>query len=127
MSQLITPEEFRYYGVTIIQCNGGGTGQFFKGGREKNWSASSRDLEEFKAHFGSTPLVCSIVWKLLNKYELQPPGGCAFHMLWALLFMKIYSNQLVLAKMVGADPKTFGKWSCLFVNAIHKLQPFVVS
>lgn len=47
------------------------------------------------------------------------------HLLWTLLFMKLYSAENVLAPMCGCDEKTFRKWVRLMMAAIGSLDDVV--
>ena len=54
------------------------------------------------------------------------------HMLWALLFLKIYGNETEMATLCGADKgsideKTFRKWTYIFVRRMACLLLDVVS
>ena len=98
-------------------------------GRNRNRErAISTENREFRAHFGCGPTVCLTLWNLLDKTGYLPKGGRLEHLLWALLFMKMYSSQLVMRNLVGGvDDDTFRKWTDLFIEAIARLEPMVVS
>ena len=50
-----------------------------------------RRLEsDFHAHFGCSPDVCEVLWRLLEPRENVDPGAEPEHLLWMLGFMKIY-------------------------------------
>ena len=85
------------------------------------------DEAQFMAHFGVTPYVCAYVWQALWKKMLVPRHGIKPYLLWALMFLKLYSTEIVLAGMAGTSPTTFKKWSITFIDAIRQLKPFVVS
>ena len=84
----------------------------------------------FRAHFGTTPTVCLIIWERLDPFESILPyhRGVQFkHLLWALLFMKIYGTEHLHTSLVGGvDEKTFRKWSWIFIDAIADLECEVV-
>ena len=86
-----------------------------------------RELELFKSHFGVTPFVCRCIWVLLMRHDLKPEGGTPIHLLWALLFMKLYSSAKVLASMAGCCKKTYMKWTWRFVLSIASLKSIVLS
>ena len=55
-----------------------------------------------------------------------------YHLLWALLFLKMYSNETEMAALCGGyeyavDEKAFRKWSRLFVKQISYLIINVIS
>ena len=83
------------------------------------------DQRRFKANYGVSPLVCAQVWMLICHCL---PAYCKIdHLLWALLFMKIYSTESVLVGIAQVDKKTFWGhvWTVIF--AILDLKSAVVS
>ena len=44
------------------------------------------------------------------------------HLLWALLFLKVYASEQVIRKFTGADEKTSRKWIWLFIGYIEELK-----
>ena len=57
----------------------------------------------------------------------MPNGAQPYHLLWGLMFMKLYCAEAVNASMAGGvDVKTFRKWSWLFAEAIAVLHYSVV-
>lgn len=86
------------------------------------------EYRHFRAHFGIAPSTCALLWKAVShNHYILPPKGQPEHLLWALLYLKLYDSDEVLADLVGVDVKTFCKWSWSFVLAIAKLKPQVVS
>ena len=86
------------------------------------------DKNRFVTYFGVSSEICSLVWDMLDPHENMPKGVEPKHLLWGLLFVKVYFKELVLAGMVGCpDEKTFRKWSSLFVYHISWLEPEIVS
>ena len=86
-------------------------------------------FRQFRSHFGTTPTVCLIIWERLDPYENIRPihkGVKLKHLLWALLFMKIYGTEHFHSSLTGVDEKTFRKWSWIFVDAIADLEYEVV-
>lgn len=95
--------------------------------RDKVRSTQSED-RDFREHFGCGALVAHSIWELLLEHSLLPPGGCLFHLLWALMFMKVYGKESTMCSLAGGvDKKTFRKWTWFFVNAISNLETYVVS
>lgn len=87
----------------------------------------------FKAEFGVPPYIATVAWEMLedssflkdNNPGQKPPNP--EHMLWALLLLKKYSRIESLANTVGADEKTFRKWSKLYLEALAELDSHLVS
>ena len=109
---MISPEVFLHHG-----CLYTGTPQ---------GSSSVTKIRRFKAYFGTSPLVCSILWSMISS---DLPSGASFlHLLWGLIFLKVYATESVLSRIVGgADEKTFRKWTWLIVKKIASLKSRVVS
>lgn len=126
--RIVTPKEFGRFGRNIWYREKNGTIQHnFVGEVERSESLSTSEKEKFHSFFGTSPLVCSITWKKLIEYDFMPRKGSPFHMLWALMFLKLYSNENTLSSIADTSNRTFRKWSWKFVIAFRKLQPFVVS
>lgn len=83
--------------------------------------------DDFRAYFGCGVLVCLSLWSLLVRMDLVPPGGTMEHLLWTLMFMKIYTGHKILCSLAGCDHKTFDKWVWQFIPAIALLEPVVAS
>eukprot|EP00171_Calliarthron_tuberculosum_P023605 IDg23605t1 len=77
-------------------------------------------LRRFMGLFGVTPEVCCVVWnQLLGK---MPKGAQPHHLLWSLLFLKLYANEHCNRLLSGADEKTFRKWAWIFIGLIAELK-----
>ena len=90
--------------------------------------ATQTEDTEFRATFGCGILVFLSLWSTLETADLLPDGGTIDHLLWTLLFLKMYSNQKALCSLAGGvDATTFRKWTKLFIASIASLEPFLVS
>jgi len=86
----------------------------------------------FKEYFGVSVAVVLAVWKLLEEHDLVPKNGEIKHLLWTLVFLKVYPKQGPVCSIVGGtkgavDPKTFRKWVWKFIFNIELLDEVVVS
>eukprot|EP00171_Calliarthron_tuberculosum_P006568 IDg6568t1 len=79
----------------------------------------------FRALYGVSPRVCATVWNLITS-DL-PPHASPKHLLWGLLFLKLYASENVHARIVGADEKTFRLWQWKMVKLIAALNVCRVS
>jgi hypothetical protein len=86
---------------------------------------SSKNDRGFRSHFGCSSDVCSVLWQMMAVN--RPNGMRPTHLLWALLFLKTYSTEDVLAERVGTTRKTYRKWVWTVVELIQALKPRVVS
>lgn len=79
----------------------------------------------FRALFGATPFVCALVWDILA--ALRSRRSSPVHLLWSLLFLKVYGSEDVNSFFPGADEKTFRKLSWLFVKFIADIEVVRIS
>jgi hypothetical protein len=87
------------------------------------------EARRFTAMFGIMPVVCVDIWcRLGNDTEtLDKNGANPVHLLWALMLLKLYATEVVLAVTIaGCDEKTFRKWSWHFVRGLADLEGSVV-
>ena len=84
---------------------------------------NQKDHRLFRALFGCPPLVCVDLWETCS----FPQGTAPKHMMWALLFLKVYATEDVLCSILRCCRKTFRKWLWPTVLAIAKAKPIVVS
>ena len=87
-------------------------------------------IRRFRSHFGTTPTICLVIWERLDPYETILPTYRRVkfkHLLWALLFMKVYGTEELHTSLTGVDEKTFRKWSWIFIDAIADLECEVVN
>jgi hypothetical protein len=75
----------------------------------------------FRGAFGCTQHDVFVCWSLLNVINEGPAGGQPIHLLWTLLFFKTYDIESNLASRCGVDPKTYRKWTTLFIDRISEL------
>ena len=86
----------------------------------------------FHAFYGAPAIAVLDAWHKLMYHALLPKGGWFFHLLWALMFMKLYGTEPEMCANAGGscgaiDPKTFRKWVWPFIEALAELQYKVVS
>jgi DDE superfamily endonuclease len=91
---------------------------------EARINATAED-KRFRGFFGAPIDVTVIIWN-----ELQPidePSAEPKHLLWALVFLKIYATEEVHCRIVGwPNPKTFRKWSWFFVTKISDMKDAII-
>lgn len=93
-------------------------------GNTRSIASEDRDFREF---FGCSLLVACNLWQLLLDCSLLPDGVYIYHLLWSLMFLKVYSKERIMCTLAGVDKKTFRKWIWIFINAIVNLSPDIVS
>ena len=77
-------------------------GRLIMGHRNKHRSADVED-RRFRSTFGTTAVICAILWDMLSPNEKMPNGVKCCHLLWALMFMKLYASENVLCGMAKCD------------------------
>lgn len=73
----------------------------------------------FSRPFWGNPRVCSLLWNEL--LGVRPEGSRPIHLLWTLLFLKVYATEHVNKLVTSADEKTYRKWTWMFLNLIADL------
>ena len=80
----------------------------------------------FRNAFGVSPVHCSMIWAKLQQRDLVGFGR-PVHLLWALILMKQYAHESILASLTGVHPNTFNEWAFYYIEQIAKLKPDFVS
>ena len=78
------------------------------------------ECKRFRALFGVAPNICALLWDLLS--HRRPISSRPVHLLWPLLFIKVYGSENTHRAIAGVDAKTFRKWSWCFVHLLADLQ-----
>ena len=89
--------------------------------------ASSTISRRFSAFFGTTIHITYTLWCLLAVEVDGPVGGTIAHLLWTLLFLKMYGTVDTMSRICKVDPVTHRKWTWLFLERIADLHYSVVS
>ena len=77
-------------------------------------------MRRYSALFGVTP---HITFVLRNRLLLRLPSKSEpRHLLWSLLFLKLYGSEHVRACLTMVSEKTFRKWSWVFVKLLSELK-----
>ena len=85
-------------------------------------------MRRFKSYFGTGWFYCSLLWELSWKPVYNLPNiARPEHLLWALMHMKLYSTENVLASLANCDEKTFRKWSKIFREVLANVMEEKVS
>lgn len=82
--------------------------------------------QTLRSFFGASLNIITLLWNLL--VPVLDMNGChPKHLLWSLLFLKVYSTTAVHCRIVGwVDPKTFRKWSWHFLEKIASLKDDII-
>ena len=78
--------------------------------RTRSTNESIND-SRFVAFFGCTPVVCSYAWKKIQCQQDINPNATPKHLLWSLLFLKLYLSEKVNASICECDEKTYRQWN----------------
>ena len=77
------------------------------------------EKRRFRSLFGVSPELCSVIWSRLGGKQVK--SGNPMHLLWALLFLKVYANEDVLSVIAGVSRKTYRKWVWVVVTLLSNL------
>lgn len=81
-----------------------------------------RKEQIFRGFFGAPISIIVMLWNLIAP-TIDKPGAMEKHILWALVFLKVYSTTEVYCRIVGwVHPDTFHKWSWYFIEKIASLK-----
>lgn len=80
--------------------------------------AMEGDKRRFRSLFGISAEVCAIVWKRIEAG--RPSKSEPRHLLWSLMFLKVYATATVHATIANVEEKTFRKWVRAFVDVLSK-------
>ena len=81
---------------------------------------------QFRSQFGISWFICEDIWNMLDQHKFNRNREPK-HLLWALLFVKVYGNEATHCKMVGTSPKTFRKWVWQTLTEIADFKAMIVS
>lgn len=101
-----------------------GMGMSYAGGTLKD-RPTKTNYRRFRAHYGTSPGVCALLWNLIK--PVVDPGVFFSHLLWGILFLKVYGSESVLASKVGVTEKSFREKVWTVVMAIASVKNSVVS
>jgi hypothetical protein len=112
------PNVFLYSGQIIASKH---FGSLLHPSKIKKVPTLQKKYEYFQSLFGCSPDITAEIW-----YRIAPQGEHSLkrgaepqHLLWALLFMKVYASDNVLCSIVGGvDSKTFSFWTRYFIKQI---------
>jgi hypothetical protein len=98
-------------------------GSMHKGGTEDR---------RFREFYGVSAGTALDTWNRLSEQDLTPAGGKFIHLLWTLMFFKLYGIETDLCAHAGGiygaiDKKTFRKWTWPMAEALAELEYSVVS
>lgn len=94
--------------------------------RDPNGRTNSADFQRaYREMFGCSPRVCVTLWRHAD-VRLVYLGAHPQHVLWALLFLKVYATNVPLCVLAGTSRPTYTKWVWRYIPSIAKLRPRVV-
>jgi len=81
----------------------------------------TRNARRFRAMFGVPSTICPLLWHQMHLRGTLPKKGQPKHLLWALMFLKLYEVELAMAARCGVDEKTYRKWVWAFLPALSSM------
>ena len=93
----------------------------------RKWESNDKD-QRFRGCFGAPSIVVAELWNLIQAHGGLDKDAKPKHLLWALVFLKVYSTEELHCAIVGwPSKKTFEKWSWYFVKRISDLKDDLIS
>jgi len=81
------------------------------------------DIRRFWAVFGVSPSIFLLAWRFIAAYGTIPSGWMPHHLLWGLLFLKVYVSEDIHVQIVGeVTRKTFQKRSWESVRILKEIE-----
>jgi hypothetical protein len=116
------PQAFKH---TIMTCS---PRLFREIGIEIIGTTTYGDGRTFIAFFGVTPLQVHQLWQLIvdaggGRWNDEKWSPC--HLMWALLLLRTYNREEILAAMAGVDEKTYRKWTWILIERLAKIENLV--
>ena len=111
-------EEFHLLGFSIIN--------------KPSIGSLNTQFRQFKGFFGLDWMVCAKLWLLLMPLlcdeNYNACGAKPKHLLWMLMFLKLYDTEDILSSNVGGvDEKTYRKWVWQLIDLVSYLEIDMVS
>jgi hypothetical protein len=80
-----------------------------------------KDLEKFQIFFGTWPNICAELWRRIDPVRNINSKSLTMHLLWALLLMCQYSQEVISGALVGVHQETYCKYAMPIIKAISSL------
>lgn len=90
----------------------------------KRTNSVKKNLGEFVSFFGIEPCFVAMIWILLidsGHFSTQMTQPKPEHLLWTLLFLRMYMPVNKLATLCQCNQKTFMKWVWFYLEGIASL------
>ena len=69
-------------------------------------------------HFGCSPRIMSIAWKIMEKKEKLPCNAKPIHLVWSLHYLKMQPYLRSAANFFDIDKDTYIKWRDFFIKKL---------
>ena len=116
-STQVSPPEYKAIGLALLR----------KENQRKNWQYTEQSQKkDWATFYGIAPEVASNVWNKLVARGRIPNAGKPKHLLFAYIFLKVYSGDKPMSKIVGCHFNTFSKWAWIFIRLVHGLHQEVI-
>ena len=89
--------------------------------------APQAEDKHFRALFGCSVIVALTLWTMMLDHDLLPVNATITHLLWTLMYLKVYPTESAMQRMTKVDPKTSRKYVSIMLSHISLLEPYVVS
>lgn len=94
----------------------------------KTFTCTQTEERRFRSTFGCASKIVVELWSLLLRGDDMPEKANIFHLMKALLFLKLYPTEKTLCVLTAdTDEKTNRKWNMKMIVAIAALESKFVS
>ena len=92
-----------------------------------NEKLSKNTLKEtFRSHIGCSFEVCADAWSRMVARDSLPQDAKPKHLIWTLMYLKLYDTQRRSSVVLNSDSKTIRKWKCIILKALFDIKDTVV-
>jgi hypothetical protein len=98
-----------------------GSQLWLRGNKLARNKLSGVSMRRYREMFGCSPFLCSVIWEYLidgGQLVAATRGIRSEHLLWALMFLKLYQTEAVSALVCRCDEKTYRKWIWIVIRAL---------
>ena len=93
-----------------------------------NENLSENTLKElFRSHIGCSFEVCADAWNRMVARDSLPGDAKPKHLIWTLMYLKLYDTQRRSSVVLRSDADTIRKWRNIILRALFGIKDTVVS
>jgi len=79
----------------------------------------------FAGAFGMDPNRCATIWNMLETCGMKKKGRHPKHLMWMLMWLRVYATEEILHALSGCHENTVRKWVWIYVEAVASMEHVV--